>query len=458
MVANWNRVIGDISPEDFHQNGAFFAFIQHLKSMNFDELIALELHQVGHFLKIWEQQLNEENTCSHIYGDLLPIDLGELFLQTPKLSGVLYLSHNHVISEAFFQENPQNLQHLTDRVIHPIIQKQLPEWKDLTFSFPRRYRFSGFYNSWGFIRVERKDVQGNGCGIILSITTLDAEVMTMMKKQHYEHLGDLYNQAWDGAIHDYVHHIALYTNPSFGIGKVSPMSLVNEHSVIDKWGADMLDTFNYEYWAHRTHRLITGNMMGEGDKQQLISKAKKYFTEVYAFLQILLKENSPSYVQRVSNYLVNIYLWPLHIIIHPFDLKFEELTEEINRLQVDYDTNIPEEIDKMLQIIKQQAIPPNEPRSVALNETIKKLQLREKMQTSRDSITWYDVMRLNTDSLVQRGMYEGWFHNHDIFYQNQPISPNKAALHMLTALKQTFSSFEKKSHSIQSYCLKGIVP
>lgn len=458
MDMKWNRVIWDIFPEDFNQDGHLHQLIKQLKEINFDQLVTFELNNVHSFLGEWTKQLNEENRQTPIYSSSDPIDLTQLFRLTPKLSGVLYLSHNYVLSESLFQENPQNLQHLTDRIVHPAVQTHLPFWKDLTFSFPRKYQFEGFYNSWGFIRIERKDSQGNDAGILISVNTLDSRVMDLMKKHHFEHLADLYNHAWDGAIHDYIHHIALYTNPSFGIGKRSPMSLANEHAVIDRWGTDMLDTFNYEYWAHRTHRLITERILTDEQKKMMISNARNYFKEVFSFLKVLLREKDSQFVQRISNYLVNVYMWPIHILMHPFDPKLEELTEEVNRLRIDQNKDLLEEVSTQIQAVEQREKPPYGPRAIALNETIRGLRLKEKIEASPETITWFDVMRLSTDMIVQRGVYEGWFHDQQVLYQNQPIHPNQATLHMLRALQHTLPLFEEKSETIRPYTLKGIVP
>lgn len=78
--------------------------------------------------------------------------------------------------------------------------------------------------------------------MLLSVTTIDSEVMELIRDQDRTELLSMYNRAWDGAIHDYLHHIALYTNPSFGIGKISPMSLNGLHHRVDAWGEDMHST------------------------------------------------------------------------------------------------------------------------------------------------------------------------------------------------------------------------
>ncbi len=305
------NIIWDIFPHEFDSNGHLEQFIQIVKQENFDWLLNEELKRVAPFLEKWGELLQE---ISPINSETLK----EWFLKTPKLSGVIYFSHSTVISELFFSKNNIHLiSHPTDRIICQEAINSLPSAKDLTFSFPRKYSFDGFYNSWGFIRIERQDENLNGAGIVLSVVTLDSEIMDLMRKHDFKHLAYLYNKSWDYSVHDYIHHLALYTNPSFGIGKLSPMSIYGQHHAIDQWGEDMVNTFNYEYWAHRTHRLITEKLTYPHDSQILLN-AQDYFLEIKHFQECLISHGYQiEYIQKVGQYLGCIFLWPLHILKHP---------------------------------------------------------------------------------------------------------------------------------------------
>jgi len=454
-----SRVVWDILPEDFNQNGHLQKLINSVKESDFEELVETEIQRTARFLEEWEKQLLHENQSAAIPPlQSQEIDLTQLFRKTPQLSGVIYLSHNYVMSEALFEEFPQNKRHLTDRVVHERIQQHLPAWQDLTFSFPRQYKFDGFYNSWGFVRIERSDAEINGKAVLLSVNTLDPHIMALMKKHEFTHLAELYNRAWDGAIHDYIHHIALYTNPSFGIGKLSPMSLADEHHLIDGWGSNMLDTFNYEYWAHFTHRLITEKVLTQDEKEKIISHAIQYFNEVSVFLSILLKDHSIKFVQRVSNYLVHIYLWPIHVLLHSLDPLFEKLIDAVGQLQVDFSVDLRHEAAIKMQLSQENEKTPDHPRVIALKELVKGLRLHEKIENPSQNITWLDLMRLSVDMIVQRGVYEKWFHHQHVLYKNTPTHPHIVMLHMIKILSETFPRFMQKQASIQPYTLKGIVP
>lgn len=322
------NIIWDVFPEENNSEGHLEQFLQLLKQEDFDALIEEELDRVIPFLLKWENLLSKfkSNSCK---------SLKEWFLQTPKLSGILYFSHNTVFPEGFFESSPglNTLRHPTDRVINARSRLLLPSARDLTFSFPRKYIIDGFYNSWGFVRVERKDNKGNGCGIALSVTTLDSRIMHLMRLHGFQRLAYLYNQSWNGSVHDYIHHIALYTNPSFGIGKRSPMSLWGYHGGIDQWGQDMVDTFNYEYWAHRTHRLITQDLI-EAQHENILSNARIYFEETARFQEVLIDSNYESeYIEKVIQYLSCIYVWPLHILIHPYGPVMDKIGTFIEDLQ-----------------------------------------------------------------------------------------------------------------------------
>ncbi len=315
-----DSIIWDVFPSDFTKDGSFEQLIQQWKKAQFASLIEEEKNRVFPFIQRWGELLSRVSTIT-------TKDLEELFFRTPLLSGVLYCSHSTVLSENFFDSQPERLSHPTDRVIAEEALKSLPSAKDLTFSFPRKYQFAGFYNSWGFVRVERKDDQGNGAAVLLSVITIDGAILDLLKKTGYKHLVNLFNQSWNGSIHDYIHHLGLYTNPSFGIGKRSPMSLRGLQKEVDAWGEDMVDTFNYEYWAHRTHRLITEDL-ADLDHELIIQDAHNYFSELNLFQQDLLRYGYKlSDVQRVSEYLASIYIWPLHILIHPYSITMEKIGE-----------------------------------------------------------------------------------------------------------------------------------
>jgi len=173
-----DSIVWDIFPKDFDYNCSFERLIQYWKKNNFDFLIEEERKRVSPFLKSWGRQL--QKVCSISTDDLL-----DYFLQTPSLSGVLYCSHSTVLSESFFTPQPEHIKYPTDRVIAPEASGLLPSSKDLTFSFPRKYEFADFYNSWGFIRIERLNEQGNGAGVLLSVVTLDAEILALLKKHGF---------------------------------------------------------------------------------------------------------------------------------------------------------------------------------------------------------------------------------------------------------------------------------
>lgn len=334
-----DSIIWDIFPDEFTGDGYFENFIQKIKNENFENLLQNELERVSPYLNTWGDLLRNITPIS-------PDILKEWFCKTPQLSGVIYFSHSTVLSESFFSSDTSLTRHPTDRIISDKIQSVLPSAKDLTFSFPRQYNFDGFYNSWGFIRIERQDNNGNGAGVALSVVTLDSKIMELMRKNGFQHLAYLYNQCWNGSIHDYIHHLGLYTNPSFAIGKHSPMSIYGQHLDIDKWGKEMVDTFNYEYWAHRTHRLITENQKNL-NFIQIINDAEIYFKEAGNFQKKLLdSQQELEYVQKIGQYLGCIYLWPLHILIHPYGPIMDKIGQFIDFLI------LPQKKDRILDTIE----------------------------------------------------------------------------------------------------------
>ncbi len=336
MITPRDRIIWSIEPRDFNESGELHNYIQKLTALNFEDFIEFELANVRPFLLEWESLLKKENCETGAIKE--SIDLQALFRKAPELSGVVYYSDNSVICEQIFEEHPEQLVHLTDKVLQKNVRESLPCAQNLSFSFPRKYTFEGYANGWGFARVERENSAGNGAAVALSVTTLDQDIMRLLKKYDSEPLAELYNQVWDYAIHDYIHHIAIYTNPSFAIGKRSPMSIAQENDLIDRWGASMVDTFNYEFWAHSTHRKITEAILSSEKKAELIKKAKVYFREVKVFQEKILNaecsDRGRQLAHKVGSYLTFIYLWPLHILLPPYGREIEELRKCINALDV----------------------------------------------------------------------------------------------------------------------------
>lgn len=471
-----DSVIWDIFPENFTENGSFEKLIEMWKSGSFSSLVMQEILRVRPFLRAWGDLLFKTTGTS-------ADDLEHLFLKAPELSGVLYCSHSTVLSENFFVPAPQKITHPTDRVIAQEALQRLPSAKDLTFSFPRKYEFAGFYNSWGFVRIERKDDEGNGAGVLLSVVTLDGEVLDLLKKMQCEPLVNLYNQSWNGAIHDYIHHLALYTNPSFGIGKRSPMSLVNLHREVDQWGEDMVDTFNYEYWAHRTHRLVTGNCP-EVKPEQIIQDAKEYFFQTSQLQDRMLKSGyERAYVQKVGEYLGSIYLWPLHILVHPYGEVMQKVGESIELL------DLPEKKDLLMEAgtLLSGKYFPQDPR---LQEKIfAKLQTkvlggsREEVKNFLIALSQLDEhpllkglaialkslkicdekipfpkqewLRFKVAITVQRGMYNCWEHSYPVIFQKQVTDPLIVFSKIFQIVQNTLSQYRKQRHS---YELSGISP
>lgn len=217
----------------------------------------------------------------------------------------------------------------------------------------------------------------------------------------------------------------------------------------------MLDTFNYEYWAHRTHRLITEKLFTSAEKSQWIARFAVYLQEVHSFCSLLCQKESTLYAQRVSNYLVCVYLWPLHILIHPLDPLFGEVVDLVNRLQICPIAAVQQEIAFRVQSIVQNQNLASGPKEWALREVVRGLRLEEKIR--QGAMDWFDVLRFQTDWVVQRGMYEGWFHDQPVLYQNRPVSCHQVTLHMLNVLKETFPLFTQKLPHIQPYTLQGII-
>ena len=100
--------------------------------------------------------------------------------------------------------------------------------------------------------------------------------------------------------------------------------------------------------------------------------------------------------------------------------------------------------------------PTNNPKDIALNAMINGLKLKEKI--AKETVSWFDVMRFSTDLIVQRGMYEGWFHQESVKFDHTPITPSAAMWKMIEALQNTLARLELKSHDSNNYVLQGIVP
>lgn len=470
-----NNVVWDIDAKDFDENSQFSALMLSLTNDSFSDLIACEAKEVELFLAEWQAQLLEFQSERSKEQSLC---LKDLFLKTPSLSGVLYLSNNRVISEAFFDGARESIDHLTDRKVAPAIQQALPWTKELSFSFPRKYLFYGYYNSWGFIRFPRKDDQGNDAGVLISCTTLDPYIMSLLDGAGFSHIGSLYNRVWDGAIHDYIHHLGLYTNPSFGIGAHSPMSIANVHEEIDAWGQSMMSTFNYEYWAHRTHRLITSVTLTGEEQRKIVDKACEYVREVYAFYgHLILMEQSSDKIEGIIGYLLAIYLWPLSIQIDPSSDVMKNICFQVNEgpyknrtipaisvsdLLAEYGQLTDHSLKELLlsnsshdklKGIRQFVSCATSGIDRGIASMLLALGLEE--WTTLSTLSWYEWLRAYTDIIGRRGLYEGWSHNIPIYFEGEEIHPHEASLRILDHVSNAYSRFEDLN--IANYQLSRIV-
>lgn len=442
-----DAVAWDVRAEEFTDSGHLARLIEEYSTEPFAQSIARECERNAAFLVEWERQIRSRPAAEPQWEP----GLVELFRETPALSGVLYVSQNHVVSEALFASAPEEKAHFTDRPLHPSARDGLSYADVLTFSFPRLYDLEGFGNAWGFMRIERQDDQGNGAGVLLSVTTIDAEVMELLRGQDRTELLSMYNRAWDGAIHDYLHHIALYTNPSFGIGKISPMSLSGVNHRVDSWGEDMHSTFNYEYWAHRTHRAITSVLFGDEARAQALHNAQRYFREVRAFADDLTGTRNACYVQRVVDYLACIYLWPLHVLVSPLDEFFDRLTASLDDLKVDPDANTRAIVARVALNMTVEAEAADPPRARGLSAVARVL-------GAQATPGWSDVLRLKATWGTQRGYYEGWFHEIPVMYQGRPTRLHDPAEDIIRRVIETRAAHQPSRAMGGRYDLRGISP
>ncbi|MDN4641655.1 hypothetical protein QCD70_15490 [Agreia sp. PsM10] len=453
-----DRIAWDIDVADFRDGGNFDHMVRRLQTENFDLLVERECREVAPFLHAWEAEIRSAEHWPGLGGGR---NLETLFQEAPVASGVLYISRNHTISESFFQDVTSEKTHLTDRVVHPSIRDALAVSHDLTFSFPRTYTFDGYVNSWGFIRIDRELNDARGAGVLLSVTTLDPEVMRLLQTSGFEHVVELYDHAWDHAIHDYLHHIALYTNPSFGIGKLSPMSLAAAAADVESWGADMMSTFNYEYWAHRTHRSLTAGLLTSDDHEAILTHAIRYFEAVASFVETIGKgHNNDPLSTRLWSYLSSIYLWPLHIVVHPMDSLFEKIGDIVNGLQHPDTERLRETLGAPLRHLQAESEESRDPRIMGLRGVVRDILGTDDLNdaTHLMKLSWFDLLRIRVEFEAQRGLYEGWYHDEPIMFAGRPVSATKTAKNIIEHVDSAVRSVKARSHSLGPYKLKGIVP
>lgn len=437
-------IVWDVHVDEFTHAGHLQRLIDDYSRQPFEAMVRLEGRRNAAFLSEWERQI-----VSRPGADAPIPGLRELFTEATKLSGVLYVSQNHVLSEALFEREPEEKAHFTDRPLHPAARESLLGADGLTFSFPRLYDIEGFHNAWGFMRVERRDDTGNGAGVLLSVTTIDAEIMEALRAHGRTGLLSMYNHAWDGAIHDYLHHIALFTNPSFGIGKVSPMSLTGLQQEVDAWGEDMHSSFNYEYWAHRTHRGITSALLDDRARARVLENAQRYFRALRSFVVELAADHGHGYVQRVADYLACVYLWPMHVLLHPLDEAFDILAPLLDELHVDTGIDPAATAEELVQELRAEAATADPPRAAGL-EGIAGL------RGDGGAWTWGDVVRLKTGLVTQRGYYEGWFHDTPVMYQGRPVRLHEPAAQIIDRVQAARTAYDPFLRSGLTYDLRGI--
>ncbi len=475
-VLGTGQFVREISPYDFRAGGDFDRVHEKLTGQDYDDLVAEECARVSHYLDEWQRQLQKADKAKVMR------ELGDLrtaFRNMPTYSGVLYLSDNLVLSEAVFDTDAEGQAHLTSRSVHPVVKRSLP-WTDrLTFSFPRKYNFFGFWNSWGFVRFPEVSKGRRDRAILISCTTLDPQILKLLEKTDMEDLALQYNRVWRGAIHDYLHHVVMYTNPSFGIGRRSPMSLAGANEPVDDWGQRMMSTFNYEYWAHRSHRLITAALMTPETEDTSVGWAMEYFDNVFEFSRQLRDSGeNADLVERAAAYLVAIYLWPLNILFHPRSAHAAKIRNKLkaapfaspadgwasvatalsrpeygcenSNLQGLMSDN-PNTQLAGLHTFKIFADSPHQ-KAVAARMTLSGFMPQTNPSTPLD---WGNWVAMLTEIEGFRGLYEAWFHDEPVCLNEAEIEPHQATLDFISAFVKTRAAFAGTEP--QDFTLHGIV-
>lgn len=475
-VLGRRQVAREILPQDFEAGSDFDQIHKGLTGRDFDEMVGEEAERVSHYLSEWQRQLKvaDQTMVMSELGDLKSV-----FREMPTYSGVLYLSDNLVLSEAVFDAAAEGQAHLTSRSVHPVVKQNLP-WTDrLTFSFPRKYNFFGFLNSWGFVRFPEVSKDRQDRAILISCTTLDPQILMLLKKTGMEELALQYNRVWRGAIHDYLHHVVMYTNPSFGIGRRSPMSLVGAHEPVDDWGQRMRSTFNYEYWAHRSHRLVTADLMTPDTEETSLGWAMEYLDGVFEFSRRLTEAGDPSdLAERAAAYLVAVYLWPLNILFDPRSAHAAQIRDKLKTApfsgpaegwacvasalaRPEYGCEDPEhhglasDDPEMrltgLHAFQSTAASPHQ-KAVAARMTLSGFNPHTDVSTT---LCWGDWVAMMTEIEGFRGLYEAWFHDEPVRLGETDIEPHKATLDFIAAFSQTRNAFAR--FGPQDFELHGIV-
>jgi hypothetical protein len=275
------------------------------------------------------------------------------------------------------------------------------------------------------------------------------------------------------------------------------MSLCNVHREVDQWGKDMVDTFNYEYWAHKTHRLVT-EALPELDPQQIIDDARNYFQELARLQSHLCALGyNVEYVQRVGEYLGSVYLWPLHILIHPYGATMEAIGEFIEQL------NLPVKEDKLLEAAKLasgdylpqgcsfrekllQRLQERRPDTSEISDILFSAQDRElqwhflsllsemndtplltgislsikalNIKLSKEPFKKSEWLRFKVAMTVQRGMYNCWDHEYPVIFRERSSHPLVVFATFFEILKETLSAYQPYFLNRNSYELSGICP
>ena len=303
--------------------------------------------------------------------------------------------------------------------------------------------------------------------------------MRTLQRTGFAHLAHMYNRAWDGAIHDYLHHVALYTNPSFGIGRRSPMSLAGLNTPIDEWGEHMVDTYNYEYWAHRSHRLITERVLSDTDRQNISKTACDYVGEVYRFHRLCSEGGEPSEkISAMTSYLLAIYLWPTSILLGPGSSHVETIGRAIDHGPFRFSDDALAEVTRILttgRISEDSAALAASHRAClsGLDGLISFIETAQtpieravagsltsigalEWKTRPPHLTWYQWLRLTVDVIGYRGLYEGWYHDRPILYRDERIPAHEATMRFLERFSASLQNFRQLD--IGNYTLSGIVP
>ena len=372
MMVFWERAHGQL-PFEIHRRPQKFEtqkYIAAAQGFSFEDALAVETRARSPWLNAWSDRMNRKFPDA----GKPAIDMAQTYSDMAKISRAVYLGGGIIGSEdgpirlwdLVLMEKPRRVYKSEALSMFGPSASSLP-FDKITLSTNGHTDYCGFRHDWGFIRLEQEDAGGKWA-LFLNFLKFDQAVFDVLMDAGLHGPGsalELYADMFNDISHDYVHQVFPPGGPENGVfylGTDSPLTKdrtkIKMTTLQDSFetaaAAGMASapmhklyqlsekrTGDYELWAALTHRQNFLDALTPAHERKMEQNARAYMAclpkiqKAAHELHEGTAQEKTAFAQRVGEYMVSVYIWPLQMIL-PHDHEVMNIIREgIEPLDID---------------------------------------------------------------------------------------------------------------------------